>query len=205
MVSSWTDYGVYDPWSNCGSFISTMQHTGRFVCQKNIGDWGRQRDRPVQVMCELVTRSKRWNPPGSRLETEERGSRSDKWRLMWKGLLKFDKNPKLGHGFCSASQECTLLSRGILRSLFLAPQLELNRYNPFIGLWCYRFMINHLWEKVSVLNLKFTYLCLQIGFSSSGCLFPIHLITTCSIRTIIHSSFDSKGSLFMFFIHPMQV
>lgn len=36
-----------------------------------------------------------------------------------RGRLKFDKNPKLGQGFCPASQECTLLSRGmLLQSVF---------------------------------------------------------------------------------------
>ena len=51
--------------------------------------------------------------------------------MLWR-LTKFDKNPKLGQGFCSVSQEHTLLSGGIMCSLFLAPQLELNHYNPFL-------------------------------------------------------------------------
>lgn len=56
----------------------------------------------------------RWNPSGSRLEKQRRGGapRSDKWSLAWRGFVyKFDKNPKLGHGFRSASQEHTHLSR----------------------------------------------------------------------------------------------
>lgn len=92
--------------------------------KENIGDWRRwslcwQRFRPVQVMCELVTRSKdeiRW---GLVRKTKEWGSPSDKWSLMWRGLSKFDKNPKLGHGFllCLTGVH-TFVKRNPVQSVF---------------------------------------------------------------------------------------
>lgn len=133
--------GICDPWSNTG-FISASAAVvlgGPPVRQRQHWWLGETKLMLTEVRASgghvwTGDKVKRWNPSGSHLETEERGSRSDKWSVMRRALSKFDKNPKLGHGSRSASQECTLLSRGILCSLFLAPQLELNHYNPFIGL-----------------------------------------------------------------------
>lgn len=119
--------------------------------KENICDWDRRsscwQNRPVQVMCELATRLKDEIRLGL-VETKERGPRSDKWSWCGEGCLNLMRIQNWGTDFCCASQEYTLLSRGILHSLFLAPRLEPNHYNPFIGLWCYSFVINHLCEKV---------------------------------------------------------
>lgn len=61
----------------------------------------------VQVRAGHGDNVQRWNPSGSRLQN--RGAIFEATREA----SKFDKNAKLGQGFGSASQEHTLLSRGV--------------------------------------------------------------------------------------------
>lgn len=94
-VSLWTNGSIYDPRSNTGRFISaTMILGGPSACQRQHWRLGATELMLTEVRARAGhvwtgDKVKRWNPSGSRLETEERGSQSDKWSLMWQGLSPF--------------------------------------------------------------------------------------------------------------------